>query len=89
MLFPLLGVTPRTGAALLPVWGLAYGAAPVTLQTWVLSAAPQSAEAATAIYCFVFNLAIALGAPASSLVVDAMGIRSLRWIAAVLVLLAS
>jgi predicted MFS family arabinose efflux permease len=53
----------------------------------VLSTAPHSAEAATAIYCFVFNLAIALGALASSVVVDAMGIKSVLWIAAVLVLL--
>jgi predicted MFS family arabinose efflux permease len=53
----------------------------------VLSTAPHSAEAATEIYCFVFNLAIALGALASSVVVDAMGIKSVLWIAAVLVLL--
>ncbi|TDP96785.1 MFS transporter [Labedaea rhizosphaerae] len=86
-LFPLLGASPWTGAALLLVWGLAYGAAPVTLQTWVLGAAPQSAEAATAIYCFVFNLAIALGALASSVVVDDMGVNTVLWAAAVLVLL--
>jgi predicted MFS family arabinose efflux permease len=86
--FPLLGVTPWTGAVLLLVWGLAYGAAPVTLQTWVLSAAPNNAEAATAIYCFVFNLAIALGALASSVVVDAWGVKTVLWMAAVLVLLA-
>ncbi|ALG09742.1 transporter [Kibdelosporangium phytohabitans] len=87
VLFPLLGVTPWTGAALLLVWGLAYGAAPVTLQTWVLSAAPNHAEAATAIYCFVFNLAIALGALASSVIVDAINVQSVLWIAAALVLL--
>ncbi|WP_242888782.1 MFS transporter [Actinomadura litoris] len=87
VLFPLLGTTPWTGAALLLVWGLAYGAAPVALQTWILRAAPDEAEAATAIYCFVFNLAIALGALASGLVVDAAGVRSVFWIAAALVLL--
>jgi predicted MFS family arabinose efflux permease len=86
-LFPLLGVTPWTGTILLLVWGFAYGAAPVTLQTWVLSAAPKSAEAATAIYCFVFNLAIAAGAFASSQVVDAMGVKSVLWIDAGLILL--
>lgn len=87
VLFPLLGVTPWTGTALLLVWGLAYGAAPVTLQTWVLSAAPGHAEAATAIYCFVFNMAIALGALASSVIVDAINVQSVLWIAAALVLL--
>jgi predicted MFS family arabinose efflux permease len=87
-LFPLLGTTPWTGAALLLVWGLAYGAAPVTLQTWVLSATPGGAEAATALYCFVFNLAIAFGTFASSLVVNATSVRNVLWIGAALVLLA-
>ncbi|WUH98697.1 MFS transporter [Spirillospora sp. NBC_00431] len=87
VLFPLLGTTPWTGAALLLVWGLAYGAAPVTLQTWVMSAAPGSAEAATAIYCFVFNLAIAFGALAGSVVVDAAGVESMLWVGAALVLI--
>jgi predicted MFS family arabinose efflux permease len=86
-LFPLLGMTPWTGVALLLVWGLAYGAAPVALQTWVLSAAPDEAESATAIYCFVFNLAIALGVLASSQVVDGLGVRSVLWLGAALVLL--
>ncbi|MEU4196302.1 MFS transporter [Kribbella sp. NPDC026611] len=87
VLFPLLGTSPWSGAALLLVWGLAYGAAPVTLQTWVLRASPQSAEAATAVYCFVFNLAIAFGALAGGVLVDTLGIRSMLWIGAALVLL--
>jgi predicted MFS family arabinose efflux permease len=87
ILFPFLGTTPWTGVILLLAWGFAYGSAPVTLQTWVLSAAPASAEAATAIYCFVFNLAIALGTLASGLVVNAMGVRSVLWTGAALVLL--
>ncbi|TQM43402.1 putative MFS family arabinose efflux permease [Pseudonocardia cypriaca] len=86
-LFPVLGASPWGGAALLLVWGLAYGGAPVTLQTWVMTAAPNSAEAATAVYCFVFNLAIAVGAAASGLVVDALGVPSVLWLGAVLVLL--
>jgi predicted MFS family arabinose efflux permease len=69
------------------VWGLAYGGAPVTLQSWVLTAAPQNAEAATSVYCFVFNLAIAAGAAASGLVVDALGVSNVLWLGAVLVLL--
>jgi predicted MFS family arabinose efflux permease len=86
-LFPLVGASPWGGVALLMVWGLAYGGAPVTLQSWVLTAAPQNAEAATSVYCFVFNLAIAAGAAASGLVVDALGVSSVLWLGAVLVLL--
>jgi predicted MFS family arabinose efflux permease len=86
--FPLLGVTPAGGIALLLLWGLVYGAAPVTLQTWTMKAAPDSAEAATAVYCFVFNLAIAVGAAASGLVVDQLGVAQVLWLGAALVLLA-
>ncbi|MFD0351390.1 hypothetical protein ACFQ0M_45775 [Kitasatospora aburaviensis] len=35
---------------------------PVGVQTWILKAAPDSAEAATALNTSVYNLAIALGA---------------------------
>jgi predicted MFS family arabinose efflux permease len=87
-LFPVVGASPWGGAALLMVWGLGYGGAPVTLHTWVLTAAPDSAEAATAVYCFVVNLAIAVGAAASGVVVDALGLPSVLWRTAVLVLLA-
>lgn len=86
-LFPLAGASPWGGTALLLVWGLAYGGAPVTLQTWVMTAAPASAEAATAVYCFVFNLAIAVGAAVGGVVVDALGVPSVLWLGAVLVLL--
>jgi len=51
----------------------------VTLQTWVMTAAPANAEAATAVYCFVFNLAISVGVAAGGLVVDALGLPSVLW----------
>jgi len=87
LLLAAVGGSPVTGALLLVAWGLAYGAAPVTLQTWMLKAAPEHGEAATAIYCFVFNLAIAVGALATSLAVDGTGLRAAPWIGAGLVLL--
>ncbi|ESX46195.1 MFS transporter [Mesorhizobium sp. M0761] len=86
-LFPLLGVTPLTGTILLLVWGFAYGAAPITLQTWVLSAAPESAETATAIYCFTFNLAISVGTLATSQIVDTMGVNRVLWVDSAIILL--
>lgn len=86
-LFPLLGVTPLTGTILLLVWGFAYGAAPVTLQTWVLSAASESAETATAIYCFTFNLAISVGTLATSQIVDTMGVNRVLWVDSAIILL--
>ncbi|MES0025759.1 MULTISPECIES: hypothetical protein [unclassified Mesorhizobium] len=86
-LFPLLGVTPLTGTILLLVWGFAYGAAPITLQTWVLSAASESAETATAIYCFTFNLAISVGTLATSQIVDTMGVNRVLWVDSAIILL--
>ncbi|MFI0482773.1 MFS transporter [Actinomadura sp. 9N215] len=61
-LFPLLGATTVSAVVLLVLWGLAFGGVPVTVQMWILKAAPEHAEAATALNTVVFNLAIALGA---------------------------
>ncbi len=84
-LFPLLGASPWGGAALLLVWGLAYGGAPVTLQTWVLGGA-RICRGGDRDLLLRFNLAIAFGALASSLLVDAAGVRTVFWLGAVLVL---
>ncbi|MYS83916.1 MFS transporter [Streptomyces sp. SID5474] len=61
-LFPLAGGTAIGGVALLILWGLAFGGVPVGVQTWILKAAPDATEAATALNTSMFNLAIALGA---------------------------
>jgi len=59
--------------ALLLVWGVAYAALPVCLQTLVFASAPQAPEAATSLYICAFNVSIALGALAGGWVVDASG----------------
>ncbi|MEU7554179.1 MFS transporter [Streptomyces sp. NPDC044571] len=61
------------GTALLPAWGLAYGGVSVSLQRWMLHAAPAAAEAATSLMVAVFNLAIAAGALTGGLAVDGLG----------------
>ncbi|MFI1581682.1 MFS transporter [Embleya sp. NPDC020630] len=78
-----------TGIVLLIVWGLAYGAVPVSLQTWMLTAAPQAAEAATSLFVAVFNLSIALGALLGALAVDGSTTTAALWLAAALTLLAA
>ncbi|MEV6521621.1 MFS transporter [Longispora sp. NPDC051575] len=78
-LFPVVGTTPAGGVVLLVLWGLAFGGVPVSVQTWILRAAPDSAEAATALNTSVFNLAIAVGAAAGGLVVDAVSVTGLLW----------
>jgi predicted MFS family arabinose efflux permease len=87
----LLAVTdggPVPAGAILVLWGLGYGAVPVTFQTWILDAAPDTAEAATSLYVSAFNLSIALGALVGGLAVDGIGTTSVLWIGGGLVVLA-
>ncbi|MER6580928.1 MFS transporter [Nonomuraea sp. NPDC001023] len=76
-----------SAAAVLVVWGLAYGAVPVTFQTWMLNAAPTATEAASSLYVSTFNLSIALGAFAGGLAVDTAGPVSVLWIGGALAVL--
>ncbi|MGW0855026.1 MFS transporter [Streptomyces sp. NPDC002690] len=68
--------------ALLLVWGIAYTALPVCLQTLVFASAPQAPEAATSLYICAFNISIALGALVGGWSVDASGPSSVMFIGA-------
>ncbi|MFB4273556.1 MFS transporter [Nonomuraea sp. GTA35] len=76
-----------SAAVILVVWGLGYGAVPVTFQTWILNAAPAATEAASSLYVSMFNLSIALGALIGGLAVDALSTVSVLWIGGVLAVL--
>ncbi|MFF9013348.1 MFS transporter [Streptomyces sp. NPDC014870] len=68
----LAGGTPPAGAALLILWGLAYGGVSVGLQSWLMAVAPpEDLETATALQVSVFCLSIALGALLGGLITDA------------------
>lgn len=75
-------------AGVLVLWGLGYGAVPVTLQTWILNAEPRATEAASSLYVSVFNLSIALGALLGGLVVQSLTTTSVLGIGCALSLLA-
>lgn len=79
-LFLLLGRTAVGGVIVLIVWGLAYGGVSVALQTWMIKAAPQAVEAASALWVAVFNLSIGLGALAGGLIVDTLTLRGVLWL---------
>ncbi|KAA2265354.1 MFS transporter [Solihabitans fulvus] len=87
--FPVLGHSPVSGTALLILWGLAFGGLPVSVQTWIIKAAPNATEAATGLNTCMFNLAIALGALFGSLAVRSVAVTGVLWIAAGLVILTS
>lgn len=84
---PLIGTTPVTGTLLLLIWGLAFGGLPVSVQTWILKAAPRAPEAATGLNTCMFNLAIALGALLGSLTAANFTISYVLWLAGGLVIL--
>jgi predicted MFS family arabinose efflux permease len=76
---PLLGQSQPMALALIAAWGLAYGAIPISLQVWMMSAAPGAPEGGSALLVSVFQLALALGSLAGGLAVDTLGIASAMW----------
>ncbi|MFG1968586.1 MFS transporter [Nonomuraea fuscirosea] len=88
LLYPLVGLTGAGGVTLLVVWGLVYGGVSTSLQTWMIKAAPQAVEEASALWVAVFNLSIGLGALAGGAVVDALPLQGILWLAGGLVLAA-
>ncbi|MFJ9409079.1 MFS transporter [Streptomyces sp. NPDC101393] len=90
LLVPLLGRGAGTlgAAALVAVWGLAYGGVSVGTQTWLMAAAPGAREAASALFVAVFNGAIALGALAGGRAADGWGASGVMWLGGALALAA-
>ncbi|MBG0568673.1 MFS transporter [Actinoplanes aureus] len=82
LLFPLAGLSVAGGVTLLLVWGLAYGGVSVSLQTWIIKAAPRAVESASALWVSVFNLAIGLGALVGGVIVDALTLDVVLWLGA-------
>ncbi|MFJ1865263.1 MFS transporter [Streptomyces sp. NPDC088097] len=74
----LIGLVPGAvaGTVLLLVWGLVYGGVSVSLQSWMIKAAPRAAEAASALMVAMFNFAIAAGALVGGLVVDGISVAA-------------
>ncbi|WP_280138618.1 MFS transporter [Mesorhizobium sp. 1M-11] len=70
-------------------WGFAYGGVSVSLQTWMLRAAPEAAEAATSLWVCVFNFSIALGALIGGAAVDHISLASVHFVGAGLFMLAA
>lgn len=84
---PVAGAATGPAAALLLLWGVAYGGVSVTLQIWV--AGTGGGEAGTAMLTAVFNAAIALGALAGGRVVDGVSVSAVMWLGAGLALVSA
>ncbi|MFF0739546.1 MFS transporter [Streptomyces sp. NPDC004111] len=84
LVLPATGGSPIVAGVLMAVWGLTYGGVSVSTQSWLLAAAPEAGEGASALFVGVFNGAIALGALAGGLVADGAGVTAVLWLAAAL-----
>ncbi len=72
----LFGASPIVAAAAVAAWGFAFGAVPVSVQTWMVRAAPAQAESAGGLMVAMFQIAIAVGAVSGGLLVDHSGVTS-------------
>lgn len=72
LLLPVLGRWEAGALVLLFVWGIGYGAVPVSTQAWFAKAAPNAPEAASVLFTAAFQATFSLGALAGGLVVDAV-----------------
>jgi DHA1 family purine ribonucleoside efflux pump-like MFS transporter len=53
-----LGASPLVSAAAVAVWGFAFGAVPVGLQTWLVREAPDQAESAGGLMVATFQVGL-------------------------------
>jgi predicted MFS family arabinose efflux permease len=81
---PAAGLQPVSGVVLLLLWGLFFGGLSVSMQTWMIKAAPTAVEAATSLWVAVWNLSIGLGALAGGIAVDTLSLPSAVWFAGAL-----
>lgn len=59
--------------ALVVVWGVAFGAVPLALQTWILRATPEAPESGMALLVSACQIALAAGSFIGGMVVDGYG----------------
>jgi predicted MFS family arabinose efflux permease len=70
LLLPVLGRWEAGAVILLIIWGVAYGAVPVSSQTWFAKASPDSPEAASVLFTASFQATISIGALVGGVIVD-------------------
>jgi len=63
-------------------WGIAYGAIPLGVSTWMQLTSPQLPEASSAMLVTMFQVAIASGSLFGGWMVDHHGVPSALWLGA-------
>ncbi len=83
----MLGTETVAAITLVVVWGLAFGATPIVLQTNLSRAALDDLEGAGSLMVVCFQVAIAAGAVLGGVVVDTLGVAYAPFLTAVPALL--
>lgn len=83
------GYLPAAAAAMVALWGLAFGAVPVAWSTWLARTVPDQAESAGGLLVAAIQLAISIGAAAGGAVFDLTGATGLFGTAAFVLLMAA
>ncbi|MDI2125237.1 MFS transporter [Yinghuangia seranimata] len=76
LVLPVAGVWAPAAVALILVWGVGYGAVPVSLQVWMAQSTPKAPEAGSAVFVTAFQIAISMGSVAGGLVADHVAVRA-------------
>jgi predicted MFS family arabinose efflux permease len=84
VLMPFVGTTLAGALVLLLAWGFSHGGTSVSTQAWGHAAAPNAAEASSAVLVGVYNGSIALGAFAGGQVADHLGTTTVTLLPAIL-----
>ena len=82
LLLALAGILPIIAFVATALWGFAFGALPVSVQSFVTQAASDEAESAGALMLTTFQVAISSGAAIGGLIVDAQGLEGVFGFAA-------
>lgn len=73
---PVIGGNQVAATILVGIWGLAFGAMPIAVQTWMFRAAPHLMEGSGAMFVATAQIALASGALVGGMAVDHMGLNS-------------
>jgi predicted MFS family arabinose efflux permease len=74
ILLPLIGRLEAPAAILILLWGFAFGALPIAIQGWMLKAAPDEMESASAMFISSLQIGLASGSFLGGVVVDRFGL---------------
>lgn len=74
VLLTIFGSAEVPAAVLIILWSFAFGALPIATQGWMLKAAPQEMESASAMHIAVLQLGLASGAFLGGFAVDRIGL---------------